>query len=1385
MNKRLLALIMFVLCIGTSSAQLVLTEASPSRTIDFTNTMQTTVGWGPYTGVGFSPTVVTGRLNSNAWELKGWQNGDLSFGGAMSNPAHGRGAVASAVITEGIYAYTDNPHTATNPAMLIQPGDGNFTPGSLTLRIRNNGTTNITQLEVRYDLFVRNDEAASTSFNFSHSNDNTAFIEEPGLDYVSPDVPDAFQWTQVDVSPSRSIIITGINVLPGNFYYIRWSGDLVSGSGAQDEFGLDNIVVTGTYGPPAPEINVIGGGLTILSGDMSPRVADGTELANTFTGGSQTLKTFNIQNLGGAPLTVSNVTITGVNPGDFQVFFSPPTLPPTGVIPEVVGSTISNRELTIRFSPLAAGTRSCIVNIESDDANEPLYTFMVRGLGVIPQPDIDLIGHTGGTGPIYTNFVLPPSAGNNTLFTTQVVGGTGQLKDYRIRNTGTAALLVLTGTPLVQISGANPADFVVETQPAQPTVAPGFFRTFTIRFNPTAPGIRTAIVTIPNNDVVNDVFGNSEGNFRFLVQGTGVAPEIEVTGNNQPIVDGSTTPSLSNHTQFDNQNIATGFQDRVYTIRNTGNHPLDLGTVTLTGSADFTIIAPPAATVAAGASTTMTIRFDPSASGLSTATVNIPNNDYNENPYDFLIRGFGLDYVPCTYGAVETIAIQDFEASPASPTWNYSVGSGTATAAGGLGFAVNSDGGATERFLGAQSLQIVNSTATIAMAAVNTTEYDDVELTLRLSALSVNITDGPDFADKVTIQVSVNGTTWSNELQVTGNTNAKWSFASGTGIASSVYDGNNVNTVFDPGAGGFLTTNGYGTMTISGLPKVPTLYVRLIVNCNANEVWAIDNMALFGRKEIFTQWNGSAWSNSAPTPSVKAIIDGPYDTQTWGNVQACKCEITGGGNVTIRSTDYFVIESELINSGVINLENGGSLVQKNDLAVNSGQVRVRRHTTPMTRYDYTYWSSPVTGQSLFNLSPLTQPDKFFAFNPVINNWQAVPSSTIMAAAKGYIVRAPQNFDLVTAQSYTDGIFIGVAHNGFIQTPIAGGAGAWNLIGNPYPSAIRADDFINLPANVPVLNGTLYFWTHNTPITNNVYTDDDYAVYNLTGGTSPAPNSGSGNNLAPTGNIASGQGFFVEALADGQAVFNNSMRIAGSNLGFFRPAGEGQNLTTADTKSRAWIDLTHESGAFKQALVGYIPGATDGLDRNFDGSVLDGGNTISWYSVLGDKKLSIQGKASPFNQQDVVPMGYVSSVAGTLTVSLSETDGDLLDANVYLEDKYLNIVHNLTDAPYVFTSGIGTFDSRFQLRFTTQALQNPDFDHGSGVVVAVNYKTIGIRSYNEDIKEVMVFDLLGRKLAQLGVNAGQAEIRDVATAQQSLIVKVILQSGKVITQTILY
>ncbi|HEY0091294.1 MAG TPA: choice-of-anchor D domain-containing protein, partial [Flavobacterium sp.] len=526
MTRRiLLSIVIFIAGLGTASSQVSLTNAAPTATINFSNTMQTTVGTNPstaFTGAGFAPAPASGtypgRLNSNAWETIGWANGDLLFGGLMVNPAHGRGSVAGGVVTEGIYAYTDTPASVANPTLLIQPADGDFAPGSIALRIKNNGTANITQLTISYNLFVRNDENTSSSFNFSHSADNVVYQADASMDYTSPDVADAFQWVSVDTAPSRSTIISGINIAPNGFYYIRWTCEDVSGTGPRDEFGLDDIVITGTYGSPAPEINVTGNSTTILHNDMTPAVADGTQFANTFTGGSTSLIGYEIQNLGGLDLTLGAITITGVNPGDFTIQGTVPS----GVIPAVSGSVVSAKILTIKFTPAAPGIRSAIINIASNDANENPYTFKVQGLGVVPQPDIEVSGNTApNTSPIYSTNMIPVTT-NCTLFTPQAIGGAGQTLSYKIKNNGTAAMLILTGpAPYITITGANPSDFTLVTSPTSSTMNPGFTKTFSIKFAPTAGGIRSALVTIANNDVVPDVFGNTEGPFTFLIQGTG------------------------------------------------------------------------------------------------------------------------------------------------------------------------------------------------------------------------------------------------------------------------------------------------------------------------------------------------------------------------------------------------------------------------------------------------------------------------------------------------------------------------------------------------------------------------------------------------------------------------------------------------------------------------------------------------------------------------------------------------------------------------------------------------------------------------------------------------------------------------------------------------
>jgi hypothetical protein len=241
---------------GTLNAQLILTNAVPSASVDFSNNMQTTVGSNPsqpFSGAGFSPNpVIAGRLNSNAWSFTGWSDGNLNFGATNISGDYARGTSTTAQTTGGVYAYTGVPGSAANPSMMFQPGGSDFDPGTVTLRLQNNGTTIISQLALSYDLFVRNDQARSNSFNFSWSTDNNTYTDVVGLDYASIAASDALGWVQVGTSPSRLTNITGITFTPGSSFYLRWTSTS-TGAGSRDEVGIDNIAVVATYDAPCSQ----------------------------------------------------------------------------------------------------------------------------------------------------------------------------------------------------------------------------------------------------------------------------------------------------------------------------------------------------------------------------------------------------------------------------------------------------------------------------------------------------------------------------------------------------------------------------------------------------------------------------------------------------------------------------------------------------------------------------------------------------------------------------------------------------------------------------------------------------------------------------------------------------------------------------------------------------------------------------------------------------------------------------------------------------------------------------------------------------------------------------------------------------------------------------
>jgi hypothetical protein len=140
-------------------------------------------------------------------------------------------------------------------------------------------------------------------------------------------------------------------------------------------------------------------------------------------------------------------------------------------------------------------------------------------------------------------------------------------------------------------------------------------------------------------------------------------PEMDVTGNSVSIADGDTTPGAGDHTDFGSVLTVGQTVVRTFTIQNTGTTTLTLGSnaVSITGSSTFTVTQQPATTVAAAGSTTFQVTFDPTAAGAGNATVNIANDDFDENPYNFSVTGTGVlpDFVSLT--AFNTPAAENFD----------------------------------------------------------------------------------------------------------------------------------------------------------------------------------------------------------------------------------------------------------------------------------------------------------------------------------------------------------------------------------------------------------------------------------------------------------------------------------------------------------------------------------------------------------------------------------------------------------------------------------------------------------------------------------------------------------------------------------------------------
>jgi hypothetical protein len=190
-----------------------------------------------FTGAGFTTNPGAGELCSNNWLPSGFSDNNYIPCGNNTSGDWARGSTAGGVGTGGIYAYDDG---AGNQALWIQPGGSDFTPGDITLQLQNTTGAALTDIDLSYDILFLNDQNRTNSLNFSYSIDGTNFTAISSLDFATPA---AAAGSPTVMSVLRSTTISGLNISNNAFFWVRWTGNDVSGSGARDEYGLDNIAV--------------------------------------------------------------------------------------------------------------------------------------------------------------------------------------------------------------------------------------------------------------------------------------------------------------------------------------------------------------------------------------------------------------------------------------------------------------------------------------------------------------------------------------------------------------------------------------------------------------------------------------------------------------------------------------------------------------------------------------------------------------------------------------------------------------------------------------------------------------------------------------------------------------------------------------------------------------------------------------------------------------------------------------------------------------------------------------------------------------------------------------------------------------------------------------
>ena len=468
-----------------------------------------------------------------------------------------------------------------------------------------------------------------------------------------------------------------------------------------------------------------------------------------------------------------------------------------------------------------------------------------------------------------------------------------------------------------------------------------------------------------------------------------------------------------------------------------------------------------------------------------------------------------------------------------------------------------------------------------------------------------------------------------------------------------------------------------------------------------------------------TDWNNASnWCGGVPTSTTNVVI--PSGTTYSPHVTSGPSTPAVCNNLTINSGAVLTVDAgkALTAFGTTTLGGSQCLILKADPSnaatpvgsfidngmAGTGTVKVEKYLS-LSRWWYI--GSPVittTGLNAFGTLSSTPGNgtRVLDWNETTHAYVTIVNTDNLVPALGYAFQE-YGGSPVTA-TYT-----GKPNSGTVTANLSYTTGTkqgFNLVSNPYPSAINWGSS-NAPQSGLTqthLESTIQYKVPGT-----------YATWNSSG-------NGTGVN-GGTQYIPAMQAFWVRVAsgnATGSIQFTNAIRVH-SNQGTYK-LGDPSNLFRIEIARAGLVD---------EAVVTFYNGALAGYeDYDSQKMLSDEASYPQLYTITNDAvNVAINGQpALTSGTETIVPVGFVTYVAGSFTITATNLGQFDATTTVYLEDAVLHITQELSsNSTYTFTSATGTFNSRFKLHFNKTTVALPvhllSFDaRCSGGNVDINWST---------------------------------------------------------------